>query len=334
LRKLIYIAIISFFEFFVQNSSNACFCGSHYSGINNFGATALTIPAETLPRGKFALGYALNYQDYDSFSFNYFKEVNRKQIHSHSLDALLTQSVNMAYGVSDDLSLIVNLPFQSFMGLDSTAEGLRVDDGNSVGIGDISVFAKYKFLEKNHFSAAVIAGIKIPSGHKEEKNEFGFLLGPDSQPGSGSWDPLVGLAVSKAFDDFALHSNVLYKFSTQGAQDTNVGDSLNFNLGASKSLDDGKLFSRQVLPTKILGQRLSWDLLSEANGIWREKVETNGVKDPNHGGLIIMLTPGFRVSINERIYNTVFMSFPIFQELNGVQSDLAFQLGFNTSLVF
>lgn len=334
MRKLIYIAIISFFEFFVQNSSNACFCGSHYSGINNFGATALTIPSETLPRGKFALGYALNYQDYDSFSFNYFKEVNRKRIHSHSLDALLTQSVNMAYGVSDDLSLIVNLPFQAFMGLDSTSDGLRIDDGNSVGVGDVSVFAQYKFLKKNTLSAAVIAGIKIPTGHTEEKNEFGLLLAPDTQPGSGSWDPLVGLAVSKSFNKLALHSNVLYKFSTQGAQDTTVGDSLNFNLGASKSLVDGKVFSRQILPTKILGQRLSWDLISEVNGIWREKVETNGIKDPNHGGLIIMLTPGFRLSVNERFFNTVFMSFPVFQELNGVQSDLAFQLGFNTGLVF
>ncbi len=328
------ILIITFLLFLSQRAVDACFCGSHYTGINNYSTTALTIPADTLPRGKFALGYALNYQDYDSFSFNYFRGILNKKAHSHSIDALLTQSVNLSYGLTDDLSLIANFPFQSYFGLGSTADGFRINDGNSIGIGDFSFFAKYKFLKKEKLSAAFIAGIKVPTGNTNQKNEFGFLLSPDLQPGSGSWDPILGLSVSKKFDHLVLHSNILYKLSTGGKQDTTIGDSVNFNLGLSKKILKGKIFNKQILPSQIFGQNLSWNIFAEANGIWREKVEANGVKDPNHGGLVILLTPGFKLGINDRVYNTVFMSFPVFQELNGIQSDLAFQLGFNTSLIF
>lgn len=294
----------------------------------------MTIPADTLQRGKFAIGYALNYQDYDSFSFNYFKEVLRSGAHSHSVDALLSHNLNLAYGLTDDLSLIANFPLQSYLGLNSTAQGFRIDDGNSIGIGDFSFFAKYRFLKKRSWSAALIAGIQVPTGDTNQKNEFGFLLSPDTQPGTGSWDPILGLSLSKKFNNLALNSNILYKLSTQGKQNTTIGDNISLNFGFSKRLKDGKLFSKKILPTKFLGQDLAWDILAEANGIWREKVETNDIKDPNHGGLLVLLTPGFRLSLNDRLYNTFFMSFPIFQELNGVQSDMAFQLGFNTSLVF
>ena len=242
--------------------------------------------------------------------------MNARQEHSHSLDSLLTQSLNISYGITDDLSLIANFPFRAFFGLETTAEGFLINDGSSIGFGDFSFLAKYKFLDRNNFSLAAIAGVKIPSGDTNQKNEFGFLLSPDTQPGSGSWDPIMGLAATKSFKSFDLHSSVLYQLSTPGSQDTIVGDNLSYNLALTKKL------SKHV------------EFVTELNGLWREKVETNGIKDSNHGGHIIFATPGLRININEHLLNSIYLSLPLIQDINGYQAELNFQLGFNTTIIF
>jgi hypothetical protein len=319
--------------FVFQGRLSACFCGSSYTGINSYSSTVLTIPAETLERGKFVFGYAFNFQNYNSFSRQKFASINRKGVHSHSFDSILTQSLNLSYGITDDFSIMGVFPFRKFSGLKSTAEGITIDDGDSIGVGDFSFLAKYRFLKGKTFSLALLGGIKIPSGDTNQKNEFGFPLGADEQPGSGSWDPILGIAASKHFREFDLHSNILYRLSTLGSQDSVVGDRVNFNLGLSKNLKHGKFLGKKILPSKIFGQNLNWTLISEANGIWTEKLEIDGTKDPNHGGLVIFLSPGIQLNINDRLFNSFFMSFPVIQDLNGLQSDLNFQIGFNTSLL-
>ena len=311
--------------FVLVQKVNACFCGTHYTGINNYSGSILTIPADTLNKGKFALGYSLNFQNYNSFSANTFRTILNKRVHSHSLDSVLTQSINLSYGLSDNLSLIANFPFKSYQGLSSTHSGLRFADGDSTGISDFSFFMKYRFLHEPSYSIALISGIKIPSGNTNQKNEIGELLSPDSQPGTGSWDPLVGLAVSKLFKDFVLHSSTLYQISTQGSQDIVVGDSLSANIGLSKKILKNKEF---------LKQNIGLDLVAEANFLWREKLEYQNLKDNNHGGAVIFLTPGLRLAVNDSFYNTFFLSFPIIQDFNGYQSDMALQLGFNSSFIF
>jgi len=49
---------------------------------------------------------------------------------------------------------------------------------------------------------------------------------------------------------------------------------------------------------------------------------------------VIFLTPGLRLAVNDSFYNTFFLSFPIIQDFNGYQSDMALQLGFNSSFIF
>lgn len=321
------ILIIAVLCLFSQKSSKACFCGSHYTGINNYGSTILTIPASTLPRGKFAFGYSFNFQKYDEFSRSQYRSLLRQGKDSYSVDSILSQSINLAYGVTDDIDLLAVFPFQKFHKLNSTANNLRFIDGDSFGLGDFIFLIKYRFYKSARSSAAVMAGLEIPSGHTGGGNDA-------SQIGSGSWDPMMGLSYSRVLNHFNFDSSLMYLLSTAGSRNITAGDNVSFNLGLSKSLTEGKLFDHKIFPSEILGQNLDWTLITEMNGLWREKVEVDGIKDPNQGGLVIFATTGLRMTINERLSNSFYFSLPVIQHLPGNQSDVVFQMGFNTSLVF
>ena len=67
----------------------------------------------------------------------------------------------------------------------------------------------------------------------------GERLETEHQPGTGSWDPLVGFAASKRWGPVSLDGNALYQFSTKGAQDTELGDRLSLGpitLGCTQML--------------------------------------------------------------------------------------------------
>src|SRR5215218_7222948 len=49
------------------------------------------------------------------------------------------------------------------------------------------------------------------------------------QPGSGSYDPLAGLALSQRLGRWSFDTNVLYVFANKGAQRTNLGDRFQYN---------------------------------------------------------------------------------------------------------
>lgn len=283
----------------------------------------ITIPAYTLPQNKLSLGFGMNFTNFGEFSQRKLNGLNRAGVHAHSIDTSMLLNTNLSYGITDDLTLIMVVPFYFGYNILTTDEGNTINDGDSIGFGDISLLAKYRFLnsEHHHFAMAAIAGIKMPTGDTNQKNEFGYLLGSDDQPGSGSWDPILGLALSNALGKVNMDSNLLYVLSTKGKQETIVGDQVFFNYALSRKLEF------------MSNENFKWTLVSEINAQWREKVESLGIKDPNHGGLVLYLTPGLKLNYRDEIFTNFYVSMPAFQDLNGIQSDVNLQLGFNLSFV-
>ncbi|NQY79917.1 MAG: transporter [Candidatus Caenarcaniphilales bacterium] len=329
----------------------ACACGGHslFGGVG-LATPLITVPAHTLDKGQFAISTGINYQNFHEFGAADFRSINARRQHTHSLESQLQLFLSAAYGVTDDLDIIVTYPFNSTYGLMTTFQGITIDEGNSVGLGDMNVIVKYRFLdlEKSRFSAALLAGVKFPTGRTSETNEFGLTLAADDQPGTGSYDPLFGLAVSKIFDDFNVDANVLYLLSTEGTQDTISGDVLNFNLALSYAIKENackigechsckeKVFSyiNALFPSRLLGQDLAWSLFTEMNGAWQEKVEFQGIKDDAHGGMVINWMNGLKVAINERFIWAAGITFPLIQDLNGNQPEAGVGLSSNFSVVF
>lgn len=313
--------------------------GGGVSGVTGIGLAGpiLTIPAYTLPEGKFLFGTGINYTHADRFSRSKINQFLRNGTKSHNTGDILTPSLFAAYGLSDKLTILFDYPYQIKYDIDSTISGFELKQGNSIGFGDLTVLGQYKFLdkEKHGLQSALLLGLKIPTGETDERDSFGIRIAADEQPGSGSWDPLFGLAVSKSLPkSFSAHSNVMYKLTTDGSQNTDVGDLFNYNLAIAHRVGPESGVLQKVFPKHLLGQDLLWDLVLEFNGQWSETVEVNNIEDINHGGNLIFLSPGIRLVMNDDLVFNLASSVQVFEDLNGNQTDPDLQLSFSISKLF
>ena len=120
--------------------------------------------------------------------------------------------------VSDDFTLALRLPYvQRFnareaehhhhepgehhdepgeSGADHHAAEI-LDLGDPDGLGDATLFGEYRFFQSTdrRTHLALLAGIKAPTGETGRRGG-GARLETELQPGSGSWDSLLGLAAS------------------------------------------------------------------------------------------------------------------------------------------
>ena len=281
----------------------------------------ITTPAYTIPKGLKYINSLTDYTNFNTFSNKRLIEFDKRHEHVHDLSDLLIQNIGAGYGLTDNLTIGMRIPYVFRFGIKDVHDASVAKAGNSIGIGDVTLFGQYRFLknEKHHLHAALLTSLKIPSGVRRTHGRDGDLFEADQQPGSGSWDPLVGLAISKKVRQLSLDVNGLYKFATRGSQESDLGDIVNYNLAVSyRLIRDGDFYdtNKKSNPNK----KFSFDLILEANGLWSQKPNTiHGFVDENHGGNIIYLAPGFRVTIDKKWIWATSVGLPINENLNGRQ---------------
>ncbi len=319
------IFLVAFLLLATTTQSKACsYCSQSLGGLDA-GSPILTMSPDTLLRNRVAIGYTMQYLDVDQFNAADYAKLNRQGKHGHSYDSQMINTLNLVYGVTDNFNLIASYPYNSKYKLKYTYDGQTYNDFDSIGMGDMTLLAKYRFLQMHEktISASVLAGIRMPTGQTNERGEGG-LLAPDEQPGSGSWDPIMGLLVNKKFDKFSIDLNGIYKMSTPGTKEVIIGDGVSYNLAVS-----GIVGSREVFKQKLT---LGWSM--EMNGMWKERVEYQGRKDDSHGGNTILLTPGLRLGINDHLVTSLAVGIPVIENLNGKQPDTNALLFFSMNYVF
>lgn len=316
------------------------------NGISGPGITGpiITIPARTIPKGIYFLGAGINYTNFDQYTNSEIIHLNKQGKHIHSPSHIFIPSLNGGYGVTDNLFFALTVPYAFKYDYKTAFRGMAIDQGNAIGIGDITLFGEYRFYknETKDLHSALISGIKIPSGVRRVKDNQGLLFEADEQPGTGSWDPFVGLAVSKGFEHFSFDANGLYQISTEGTQNTIVGDTASFNVALSHRINSNSRFLYKYAPKHFLGKNISWDLILEANGGWTEKPEIRmrlpfghtGIRESNHGGLLIYLTPGIRLTYDKKWITNLAISIGTIEDLNGIQRTPSFRLVFGVNRIF
>ncbi len=271
------------------------------AGVNVAGPI-ITIPAYTLPKGLKFINLLTDYTNFETFSNSKLEELERNHKHAHNTQNLFVPSIGLGYGLTDNLTVATRIPYVFRFDVRNVHEGDVSKRGNSIGVGDITLFGQYRFLksEKHNFHAALVSGLKIPSGVRRAKGRDGELFEVDEQPGSGSWDPFVGLSVSKQLGKISVDANGLYKFATNGSRGSNLGDIVNYNLSFShRLLKDGALsFNKRK---RFLNDKCDFDIIFEMNGSWSQDPNTiQGFVDKNHGSTIIFLSPGLRFSYDKK----------------------------------
>lgn len=295
--------------------------GSVAAGFSHSGPIT-TISAPTLPKGVFSLEVIFEYQKFDNFTAEEllgFADSGLEDI--HNVDYLLSTSLGIAYGITDELSFHLRIPNISRSDIAEAEEGAIEALGDSQGIGDLTVLAHYQFLREQDrgFEAALQLGIKAPTGDTGETDAEGNVFDAEFQPGSGSWDPIIGVAVTKGVGKVYLDASFLYILATEGTQDTDLGDALAYNAAVSYRAYEGDA---------------SLDLILEANGIWRDREEIGGVEDPNSGGTLIFVSPGLRLSAGHHTTAYFSIGFPVVEDLNGEQNEVDYRAVFGVGLGF
>jgi len=281
----------------------------------------ITIPAYTLPKGIKYFGLGTDYINFDTFSSSQLVGFNNHGKDVHTTNNLFIPTAYGGLGITDKLTLTTSIPYVCMFGVNTAEGGKAINLGNSIGIGDITFLGKYRFLKIDKFNlqSSLVAGIKIPSGVHRDRNNQGGLFEADDQPATGSWDPLVGLAISKKIKSIFFSTNFLYKFSTKGTQSTVVGDVASYNVAATYRINDKICILNKIFPQHISKKDLIWDLVLEGNGQWAESPQMGNEIDINHGGTLIYLTPGIRITYDKKWISNIAVGFPVIHALNGIQ---------------
>jgi hypothetical protein len=322
-------------------------------------APLVTETAIPLDRGSSSLSFRMDYVDFDEFSDAELISARLSDLEAdiHSLDDLRRPSVSMSYGFTDNLTLGLRLPYVERSNVLEPEEGHVhdgdvfvhdiIDHGDPSGMGDMTFYGLYRWYQENDLNIATLFGLKAPTGDEDEEGfksvydyrtgerepyvphedeeggheHEGLLVETHLQPGSGSWDGFVGFALQRPAGAFTLNSSVLYTITTEGSQNTELGDMFSYNLALSYGT--GERFT----PCAGCG----WNLFLELNGEWQDEETHDGIDNPDSGGNVVYLTPGVRLAGGTGWNVVAAAGFPVAEHLNGIQvePDLRLTAGFN-----
>ena len=272
----------------------------------------------------------------------------------HAIRTIAVPSLSLAYGLTKDFTISARLPYLANSDIretDIAGPGIT-ERGGVYGWGDASVTGTYRFFNDHDrgVEAAVIVGVKAPTGRTNVVDKVGDLFEAEHQPGSGSWDGLFGGSISKQAGLWSFGANALYGRSGAGSQDTRLGDHVSYGISASYRISsnggghdhamhlgaapDGIMYHGGVdhaaTPTS---PATAVDLSLGLNGQWSGEQTIAGDKDGNTGGNVIYLTPGVRFSV-DKWSSFVSVGIPVAKQLNGIQSEPRLQVTTGVSVRF
>lgn len=216
------------------------------------------------------------------------------------------------YALNDRFSLFGILSFirqEEVIMRQSGERGIK----QAAGFGDAVLFGQYSLVDRPALDLLLGAGVQIPVGSVGHiDNETGLPLNPDLQPGTGSWDGLLGarLSIYHVFkQNLSFTSNITYRLTTPadryaGRQRYEFGDELRWLTGFS---DQFLIGTGIVTPSILVMYRRT------------QADKTNDFATPNTGGHWLHLRPGLGYAFSPRLNLNVFGEIPLYRQLEGTQ---------------
>ena len=299
------------------------------------GGPIVTIPADTAPKGSWGIGFDMAYVKSDAYSDSELEHLAEDDVDAHSTDYLLSTSLGVSYALTDDFTIAARLPY---IHRDNLREGSHEDEvsgveelGDSSGIGDLTLMGKYRFLksERHNLQAALLFGVKAPTGKTDEKSDEGERLETEHQPGSGSWDPLLGLATTVGFGPASVSGSFLYSFAGEGSQDTDLGNRAFYNIGVFYRLPEA---AHEHGLESVPHGHSNWDVGLELNGEWQDRVEIDGEEEKHTGGTTIYLSPGVRYTAPNNLSVYLSVGLPVHQDTRKSDPDKDYRVIFGVGM--
>jgi hypothetical protein len=192
------------------------------------------------------------------------------------------QQLFAQYGLTDRWEFDAQTVYQEN---DTTQDGAKAHDE---GLGDSYLFTRYQFIEDKGWlpAAAGLLQLKMPTGKYQHADPA--KLGTDlmgAVTGGGSWDPGVGINLTKKFKPFIIHADLIASFPQQVRVDGDKAQYGNYING------DGAI--EYFLPK-------GFNLMVELNSLLQADKRVNGAMVPDSGTGSLTFAPGIGWS-NDRI---------------------------------
>lgn len=287
-----------------------------------------TISAEPMPQGKWGFGIRTEVIDNKSFSGGQLEDFAAQGLEGvHSVDRITNTSISVAYGVSENLTVIARLPYIERTNIREAELDAGVPEahvhGDSSGLGDLSLLGQYRSFRNGGTDASILLGVKAPTGATDVSDMEGVRFETEFQPGAGSWNSLLGAAISQKAGKTGFHANILYNKTAKGSQATRLGDALSCNVAMSYRLNGEDHGQHDHAHSRVdEGGGLNWDLILELNGESRRKTKISGDSEANSGGVTVYLSPGVKLSSGEGLGGFLSVGIPIVNRRNGTQTEI------------
>lgn len=284
--------------------------------------------AETMPVGAWAASLRLEYLDLDEIGDERLIALSEAHEHVHSVASVRAALLNVSYGLLEDLTVGLSVPYIERTDVRQGAHHHGATDtvqhlGDSSGLGNVRLYGVYRLQRSPGVQTSVLFGVDMPTGKDDAATRLGEEFHAHLQPGSGAWRPMLGLVQNRDLGQGVLYGGIAYTFAAEGTADTEFGEAIHYNLAYSLPMTgsgdhhhehDGEVHEHHDAMVR-------WDLLFEINGEWRAKDEQGGVEDDHTGGNVVYFSPGIRATVGKHWSAGLSVGVPVFKDLNGVQSE-------------
>lgn len=208
------------------------------------------------------------------------------------------------YGILHTLQAGAIVPFV-FRELETTAGRF-----SATGIGDVTLYAKWRYYRWDDVGKAmnfsILGGLELPTG-RDDVVDRGVRLPADTQPGSASWDPFLGTAVTYEPGRWRFNAMALVKRVGQGTHDLNQGDQVFAELAA------GNRFWLEPYP----GPFMRADVALRYR--WEGADRQGGATLPSTGGQLFTAAVNWAFRPQPTMDLQLSVEIPIFEEVRGTQ---------------
>jgi hypothetical protein len=226
----------------------------------------------------------------------------------HSRRTELTTNLAAHYGLLNTLQLSAVLPY--IYKSEERSDPAGEDHLEADGPGDIAAFVKWRYFRWDApgeaANLAAIGGLELPTGSDDER-DGGARLDPELQPGSGSWDPMLGAAITYEPRRWRFNVFGLYKLNTESPDDHAFGDEVFAEIAM------GNRFWLQPYP----GPFMRLDLLLRYRNEQKARQDGHGLS--NTGGDLFTLGVNYAFRVRPSIDLQAAVEVPMYEKVNGVQ---------------
>jgi len=216
--------------------------------------------------------------------------------------------LELAYGITSRVSLFGDLPLlvdkdhEHFDEVGTPEEHFTNADGTR-GFGDVALGVRYAFLVKANDLIVGSASAKCPTGAFRLLDSEGAINEPTIQPGTGSYDGVVGLYYAHHPFPSPL------EWFVSGSARINGRNSLEYRIGNESVVSGGVSWSASP--------RWVFSLQANARRAGRDDYRGEGVSSTGSDALTI--SPGVRFRTGDRLELYGYVQIPAYQHVNEAQ---------------